>query len=200
MDKTGKEKKKKKLKKVRSKAAFVLPLAQSEMQDVCIERSQPWGLKNLLLPLFLSWEYSVSYPCTSSQKLFKYFPSQWDWTRTPHSVSEPPPPTRHQPRSLKGSERRCLFQPRDSLPGGIQAALVGGERGNPDQRDQSEKRLRKGRAWGSRWFLPVGYFVDKNYTATQSARHEPANGKAFPVGPVIIPIPSSYTISLRFFS
>lgn len=54
MDKTGKEKfknlkKKKKGKKVRGKAAFVLPLTQSEMQDVCIKRSHSWGLKNLLL-------------------------------------------------------------------------------------------------------------------------------------------------------
>lgn len=31
--------KKKKGKKVRGKAAFVLPLTQSEMQDVCIKRS-----------------------------------------------------------------------------------------------------------------------------------------------------------------
>lgn len=110
------------------------------------------------------------------------------------------PATTHQPWSLKGSEGRYLFQPRSSLPRGIQAALVGGERGNPEQRDQSEKRLQKGRAWGSRWFLPEGYFVDKDYTATQPTRHEPANGKAFPVGPVIIPMPSSYTISLRLFS
>lgn len=149
--------------------------------------------------LFLPWDYSVSHPCTSSQKLFMYFSSQQDWTRTPHSPSEPPP-TRHQPCSLKGSRRRGLFQPRDSLPRGIQAALVGGERGNPEQRDQSEKRLWKGRAGGSRWFLPAGHFVDKDYRATQSARHEPANGKAFPVGPVKMPIPSSYTISLRLFS
>lgn len=56
------------------------------MQDVCIKRSHSWGLKNL--PLHFSHETTLFlYPCTSSQKLFMYFPS-WDWTRPPHSPSE----------------------------------------------------------------------------------------------------------------
>lgn len=124
---------------------------------------------------------------------------QRDWTRTPHSVSEPPPPDISH-GAWKDQRGDICFSQETHCQEGFKQLLLEERGGTPDQRDQSEKRLRKGRAWGSRWFLPVGYFVDKDYTTTQSARHEPANGKAFPVGPVIIPIPSSYTISLRFFS
>lgn len=169
------------------------------MQDVCTERSQSWGLKNLFLPVS-PMRLLCSSPMHLLPEALYVFLQPARLNKNTTFTKWAPPPSRHQPCSLKGSGRRGLFQPRDSLPRGIQAAPVGGERGNPEQRDQSEKRLWKGRAWGSRWFLPAGHFVDKDYRATQSATHEPANGKAFPVGPVKMPIPSSYTISLRLFS
>lgn len=148
------------------------------MQNVCIERSHSWGYKNFLLPLVLSWDYSVPHPCT----LCITPASKTEQEYHIHQVNPPPLDINHG--AWKDLRRDVHFSQETSLARGIQATLVGGERRDPEQRDQSQKRLWKGRAWGSRWFLPVGYFVDKDYKATQSARHEPANGKAFPVGPV----------------
>lgn len=88
--------------------------------------------------LFLPWDYSVPHPCTSSQKLFMYFSSQQDWTRTPHSPSEPPPPdTNHAAWKDQGGEV-CFSQETHCQEGFKQLLL--GEKGGTLNKEISQRR------------------------------------------------------------